>query len=175
MHHVTARSIAEERIFRDSGDYATGISILAELVREGLVVCHQFCFMPTHYHLLGTFFDVSAAVHKLNRRYATRFNKRYGRHLIQLPRHIALNPKNYETWPFGSYPGLIGLREAFSFVDPTPILETFGSAAAFRAYVDEGREVEDTNLVPASPVTRFDSRGPVLGCRSEPGGSLRTP
>ena len=62
--------------------------------------------------------------------------------MIQLPRYIALNPKNYETWPFGSYPGLIGLRESFSFVDPAPILETFGSVAAFRAYVDEGREVE---------------------------------
>ena len=63
MHHVTARSITEERIFRDSGDFATGIRILAELVDDGFVVCHQFCFMPTHYHLLGTFVDVSAAIH----------------------------------------------------------------------------------------------------------------
>ena len=87
MHHVTARSIAEERIFRDSGDYATGIRILAELVDEGLVVCHQFCFMPTHYHVLGTLVDVSAAIHKLKRRYATRFNKRYGRrgHVFDSP------------------------------------------------------------------------------------------
>ncbi|HEX4526310.1 MAG TPA: transposase [Gaiellaceae bacterium] len=160
MHHVTARSIAEEHIFRDSGDYATAIRILAELVDEGLLVCHQFCFMPTHYHVFGTFVDVSTAMHRLNRRYATRFNQRYRRrghvfdspftrlkieteaHLIQLPRYIALNPKNHETWPFSSYPGLIGMREPFSFVDPSPILEMFGSAAAFRAYVNEGREAE---------------------------------
>jgi len=81
-----------------------------------------FCFMPTHYHVLGTFPDVSAAIHKLNRRYATRFNKRYGRrghvfdspfsrleieteaHLIQLPRYIALTQAP-ESWPCGSYPG----------------------------------------------------------------------
>ncbi len=174
MHHVTARSIAEERIFKDSGDYATGIRILAELVDDGLLVCHEFCFMPTHYHVFGTFLDVSTAIHKLNRRYATRFNKRYGRrghvfdspfsrreirteaHLLQLARYIALNPKNPETWSFSSYPGLIGMREPFSFVDPSPILEAFGSAAAFRAYVDEGRTAEDTNLVPASPATRFE-------------------
>jgi REP element-mobilizing transposase RayT len=176
MHHVTARSIAEEHIFKDSGDYATGIRILAELVDEGLVICHQFCFMPTHYHVFGTFPDVSTAIHKLNRRYATRFNRRYGRrghvfdspftrleieteaHLFWLPRYIALNPKNCDTWPFSSYPGLIGMREPFSFVDPTPILETFGSVSAFRTYVDEGREAEDTNLVPASPATRFAVR-----------------
>jgi putative transposase len=174
MHHVTSRSIAEEHIFRDAGDYATGIRILAELVKDGLLVCHQFCFMPTHYHVFGTFTSVSNAIHKLNRRYATRFNKRYQRrghvfdspftrieveteaHLVQLPRYIALNPREYQTWPYSSYPGTVGLREPFSFVDPTPIIETFGSAAAFRAYVDEGRAAEDANLVPASPATRFD-------------------
>jgi hypothetical protein len=173
MHHVTTRSIAEEHIFKDSGDYATGIGLLAELVHEGLLVCHQFCFMPTHYHVYGTFIDVSTAIHKLNRRYAILFNKRYGRrghvfdspfsrveveseaHSIRLPRYIALNPENYETWPYASYPGLIGTREPFSFVDPTPIIETFGSVEAFRAYVDEGRDAQDTNLVPASPATRF--------------------
>jgi hypothetical protein len=77
-------------------------------------------------------------------------------HLVQLPRYIALNPREYETWPYSSYPGMIGLREPFSFVDPTPIIETFGSVAAFRAYVDEGRAAEDANLVPASPATRFE-------------------
>jgi hypothetical protein len=28
------------------------------LVDEGVAVCHAFCFMPTHYHVLGTFDDV---------------------------------------------------------------------------------------------------------------------
>ena len=176
MHHVTARSIAEEHIFKDSGDYATGIRILAELVDEGLLICHQFCFMPTHYHVFGTFPDVSTAIHKLNRRYATRFNKRYGRrghvfdspfsrleieteaHLIQLTRYIALNPNNHETWPFSSYPGLIGMREPFSFVDPTR--SSRRSEALLRsAPMSRRSRAEDTNLVPASPGTRFAARG----------------
>jgi hypothetical protein len=178
MHHVTARSIAEERIFKDSGDYATGIGILAELVADGLLVCHQFCFMPTHYHVYGTFSNVSNTIHKLNRRYAIRFNKRYGRrghvfdspfsrveveseaHQVRLPRYIALNPPNHETWPFGSYPGLIVRLPPFEFVDPTPILEAFETVEAFRSYVDEGRAAQDANLVPASPATRFSRSSP---------------
>jgi len=159
MHHLTARSIAEEHIFRGPGDYVTGIGILAGLVADGLLVCHQFCLMPTHYHVFGTFTDLSGAIHKLNRRYAVHFNRRHQRrgrvfdspasrteitidaHLHELPRYIALNPANPENWPYSSYPGLIGTREPFSFVDPTPIIDTFGSVEAFRRYVDEGRQL----------------------------------
>ena len=155
MHHVTARSVAEEHIFKDAGDYRTAIHILAGVVRAGLLRCHAFCFMPTHYHLLGTFGDLTAAIHKLNRRYAVAFNRRYKRrghvfdspfsrteirtenHELEAPRYIALNPPNHESWPYSSYPGLIGTGPGFSFVDPAPIIEAFGSVAAFKAYVDE--------------------------------------
>ena len=87
-------------------------------------------------------------------------------HLVQLPRYIALNPREYETWPYSSYPGMIGLREPFSSVDPGPIIETSGSVAAFKAYVDEGRAAEDANLVPASPATRFG--GTTTGSKARP-------
>lgn len=161
MDHVTARSIAEEHIFRDSGDYTVAISILAELVSSGLLVCHSFCFMPTHYHLYGSFSDVSDATHKLNRRYAVAFNRRYKRrghvfdspfsrtpveseeHARNLTRYIALNPPVPEDWPYSSYPGLIGTGRGFDFVDPWPILEAFGSVEAFREQVDEGRAARD--------------------------------
>jgi len=166
MHHVPARSIAGERIFKDAGDYTTAIGILARVVADGLVVCHAFCFMPTHYHLYGTFPDVSKAIHTLNRRYAVSFNRRYGRrgHVFDSPfsrkpvehewqarrlaRYIALNPADPEGWSYASYPGLIGTRPAFSFVDPAPILESFGSIGNFRDFVDEGRRAEDVNPVP---------------------------
>jgi hypothetical protein len=120
--------------------------------------------MPTHYHLWATFRDVSTAIHKLNRRYAVAFNKRHRRrgHVFDSPfsrkpiehewqarnvaRYIALNPPDHERWPYASYPGLIGTRRAFSFVDPSPILEAFGSIEAFRDFVDE--RAEDVNPVP---------------------------
>ena len=164
MHHVTTRSIAEELVFREGWDYATGIRILAELVGSGELACHAFCSMPTHFHVLGTFGDVSRAIHKLNRRYAVAFNRRYRRrgHVFDSPfsrteitselqfrrtaRYIALNPPDHETWSYASYPGQVGLRAPFSFVDSGPILEGFGSVAAFRAFVDEGREATDLQL-----------------------------
>jgi REP-associated tyrosine transposase len=154
MHHVAARSIAEEHIFKDSGDYATGIGILADLVGRGLVCCHAFCFMPTHYHLYARFTDVSRLIHELNRRYAVAFNRRYRRrgHVFDSPfirkpveqerqgrelaRYIALNPPNHERWRYASYPGVIGTQPAYAFVDSAPILKTFGSAEGFREFVN---------------------------------------
>ncbi len=155
MHHLMARSVAEEVIFRDGGDYATGVGILAGVIRDGLASCHAFCFMPTHYHLLGELADVSAVAHKLNRRYAVAFNRRYRRHgpvfdghtavavrserhFLNLARHLALNPDRYDTWPYSSYPGLIGIRTPFSFVDPAPLVGAFGSIDELRRFVDEG-------------------------------------
>jgi len=81
LFHVTARSIAEEHIFRDDRDYHAGVQILAELVTERFLVCHDFCFMPTHYHLFGSFEEemLTPTIHRLNRRYARGFNRRHGR------------------------------------------------------------------------------------------------
>jgi len=43
---------------------------------------------------------------------------------------------------------LLSVFAAFSFVDPAPILESFGSIGNFRDFVDEGRRAEDVNPVP---------------------------
>src|SRR4051812_28462787 len=165
MHHVAARSIAEEAIFRDGGDYATGIRILAGLVRSRHLQCHAFCFMPTHYHVLGTFEDVSTAIHRLNRAYAVAYNGRYRRrgHVFDSPfsrtpiesarqarntvAYIALNPEDPEAWPYSSYVGAIGLRDAYSFVDPALTLELFGTTGTFRDFVELRRERKDMNSV----------------------------
>ena len=121
LYHVAARSNAEERIFCDDRDYHAGIQILGELVGAGYLVCHQFCFMPTHYHLLATFEEdaVSSTVHRLNRRYASGFNRRHRRrgrvfdgpfaavavddeaHHVWLSRYIAENPPR-RPWPYSS-------------------------------------------------------------------------
>jgi hypothetical protein len=66
-------------------------------------------------------------------------------HCQYLPCYIALNPPNHEWWPYSSYPGLIGNRTPFSFVDPTPIIEEFGSVTLFRQVVDEMRTAKDND------------------------------
>ena len=163
MHHVTARSNAEEHIFKDTGDFVTGVTLLGKFVAEGHAVCHAFCFMPTHYHLLGTFENATKFVHAFDR--AVAFNRRYKRrghvfdsppsltpiesesHLRRVMRYIALNPPEPERWPYASYPGLIGVSPPFAFVDPSATLELIGSVDDFRRYVDEGREAKDLNQV----------------------------
>jgi putative transposase len=137
LFHVTARSIAEEHIFRDDRDYLHGIQLLAELVRERFFVCHDFCFMPTHYHLFGSFEEemLSPTIHRLNRRYARAFNRRHGRrghvfdspyrsvevvteaHAFHLPAYLAENPPT-RPWPWSSFDA------EFSFVERLPWLVT---------------------------------------------------
>ena len=137
LFHVTARSIAEEHIFQDDRDYHAGVQILAELSAEGFCICHGFCLMPTHYHLLGSFEEgmLKRSIHRLNRRYAVGFNRRHRRrghvfdspyrsvlvdevrHAEWVPDYIAENPSR-RPWPWSSYDC------EFSFVRPLPWLET---------------------------------------------------
>jgi REP element-mobilizing transposase RayT len=137
--HVTARSINHEHIFRDDGDYIAGITIVASLVAEGFLDCHGFCFMPTHYHLIGSFQDgmLTPAIRRLHRRYSSDFNRKHGRHghvfnspfrsieitresyADYLPIYITENPP-WHPWPWSSY------DTEFSFVVPLPWDEEFG-------------------------------------------------
>jgi putative transposase len=133
IFHVTTRSIAEEHIFRDDRDYLAGVQLVGELSRDGLIVCHGFCLMPSHYHLLASFDEgmLKRAIHCLNRRYATGFNRRHNRrgHVFDSPyasveiieeahaewidTYIAENPPR-RPWAWSSY------DTPFSFVQPPP-------------------------------------------------------
>jgi REP element-mobilizing transposase RayT len=133
LFHVTTRSIAEEHIFRDDRDYLAGVQILADLTAKEFFVCHGFCLMPTHYHLLAWFEEnmLKTAIHRLNRRYAVGFNRRHSRrghvfdspytsvevedeqHAERLDEYIAENPPT-RPWPWSSY------DTEYSFVRPLP-------------------------------------------------------
>jgi hypothetical protein len=162
LFHVTARSIAEERIFPSTEDCLDGIGELAALVREDRLVCHQFCLMPTHYHLLVSFRAdaLVSCVQRFNRRYAGRFNRRHGRrghvfdspyaavpvldddHLFNVVPYIARNPVDYRGHPWSSYAGSAGLREPFSFVDDAFLVAAYGSRERLRSAVEAWDPVE---------------------------------
>jgi len=167
LFHVTCRSIAGEHVFKTTDDFLDGIQILDWLVARRLLRCHDFCLMPTHYHLFASFEEglLTTAIHHLNRRYAVNFNHRHARrghvfdspyrsievtderHLLVLPAYFAHNPPNL-TWPWNAYGGTVGMRQPFGFVDPTPLVETFGSVARLRAFVEAWQPTErDLNLV----------------------------
>jgi REP element-mobilizing transposase RayT len=79
--HVTTRGVARQRVYRD-GDDARGF--LKEL-EEAMLRCqlhgHAYCLMPNHYHLVVECARdlLSRALHRVNGRYAERFNRKYGR------------------------------------------------------------------------------------------------
>lgn len=87
VFHVTGRGVARGVIFRDGIDYADFERQLFSVREEYLWKLHAYCLLPNHYHLIieTTRRDLSAGMHKLNGRYARRFNERYDRsgHVFQ--------------------------------------------------------------------------------------------
>ncbi len=80
-HHVMGRGIAKRTIFECREDFRYFQSLLARVMRRGLLEVHLFALLQTHFHLLvrspvGT---LSQAMGDVLRRYARWFNRRRGR------------------------------------------------------------------------------------------------
>jgi REP element-mobilizing transposase RayT len=79
--HVTARAVGGDALFRDDVDRR---DFIEQLTRNTLAfhwVCHAYCLMTTHYHLLleTSRESMSQGMHRLNGLYAQRFNARHNR------------------------------------------------------------------------------------------------
>jgi REP element-mobilizing transposase RayT len=87
IYHVTGRGVARTAIFRDQVDYEEFRNHLSRVCDRHGWTMHAYCLMPNHYHLIvqATREDLSRGMHRLNGRYAQRFNRRYDRcgHLFQ--------------------------------------------------------------------------------------------
>jgi len=112
IYHITARGNAQESIFHDGVDREAFLSILGETVARCGWLCHAYCLMNNHYHLLVETPDgnLSHGMRQLNGVYTQRFNRRHGRvghvlqgrfkaivverdaYLLELARYIVLNP-----------------------------------------------------------------------------------
>lgn len=146
VYHVTARSIAEERIFRVTADFVEFVTLLGAAARA--FTCHAFCVMPTHYHVLGTYPDGGPrpTTYRLNRSYAIAFNRRHARrghvfdspyasvpvlrdeHLKWLVPYIAQNPPAPQAWQWSSF------VRSYSFVDDRLLVEAFRGRDAMLDY-----------------------------------------
>jgi REP element-mobilizing transposase RayT len=87
IYHVTARGNARRPIFEDDDDCARFLVVLASTVSRHRVVCHAYCLMGNHYHLLVQTPEpnLSVAMRHLNGVYTQRFNRRHERcgHVLQ--------------------------------------------------------------------------------------------
>lgn len=87
IYHVTARGNDRRPIFEDDDDRARFLTVLASIVARYHVLCHAYCLMGNHYHLLleTPEANLSLAMRQLNGVYTQRFNRRHERcgHLLQ--------------------------------------------------------------------------------------------
>lgn len=135
LYHVTSRGNARQRIFLDDRDNGRFLDLLGKTVERFHWVCHAFCLMVNHYHLMieTPEANLSEGMHYLNAGFCQAYNKRHatvghlfqGRfkaivvdresYLLELSRYVVLNPVRAgmvprpEDWPWSSYRLTAGL------------------------------------------------------------------
>ena len=151
VYHVTSRGNAKQAIFIDDGDRGRFLDVLSMVVERFHWVCHAYCLMENHYHLLieTPSGNLSRGMRELNGVYTQGFNQRYRRvghlfqgrykailveknnHLLSLCRYVVLNPvrvgliKRPEQWRWSNYKATIGLMKRPSFLTDDWILSQF--------------------------------------------------
>jgi len=171
-YHITSRGNAAQSIFLAECDREDFLDVLAATIIRFGWACHAYCLMPDHYHLAieTPQANLSGGMRYLNWTYTQAFNRRYlrsghllegryeailvekGPHLLDVARHVVLNPvraemaRSAKDWPWSSYRATAGLAEAPSYLTTDWILSQFGNtpsraAALYRDYVKRGRKV----------------------------------
>ncbi len=154
LYHLTARGNAGRAIFLDDDDRLRFLDTLAEVVDRFGWICHGYCLMTDHYHLLVETPqpNLSRGMQQLNGVYTQAFNRRHrlgghvlqGRfksvivekesYLLELARYVVLNPvraklvRRPRRWPWSSYRATAGQAATPDFLTVDWILAQFGEA-----------------------------------------------
>jgi putative transposase len=162
LYHITSRGNAGAKIFQTDSDRRQFLDVLSRVVSRFGWICHAYCLMSNHYHLLieTPSANLSQGMQLLNGVYTQRFNrasKRSGHvfqgrfkailvekesHLLELARYIVLNPvraraaQSARAWSWSSYRATAGLVDVPEFLTVDWVLSQFGAkrASATRAY-----------------------------------------
>ena len=162
VYHVTSRGNAREDIFLDNRDRSRFLEMLGDVVARYGWICHAYCLMTNHYHLLieTPEANLSRGMHLLNGVYTQWFNRRHKRvghllqgrfkailvekesHLLELARYIVLNPvrakmvRSVRDWPWDSYRATSGQSDVPEFLTVDWVLSQFDPerTRAVRAY-----------------------------------------
>jgi len=134
LYHVTSRGDRRENIYDDDEDRIKFLSIFESVIKRFNWLCHAYCLMDNHYHLLIQTPDanLSQGMRQLNGVYTQSYNRKHqimghlfqGRYkaihvdedayLLELSRYIVLNPvkanmvEQPEDWRWSSYQSMIG-------------------------------------------------------------------
>jgi putative transposase len=164
LYHVTSRGNARAPIFFDDADRRLFLLCLGEVVGAHRWLCHAYCLMTNHYHLVVETpeANLSRGMRRLNGQYSQSFNRRHDRvghllqgrftgilveresHLLELARYVVLNPlragmvAQAEDYAWSSLRATAGLSAAPSWLTPGPLLARFGSRSRYLEFVREG-------------------------------------
>jgi len=144
VYHITNRGNDKKAVFKDDQDRETFLKILAFVNKRYHWLCHAYCLMDNHYHLLIETPDgnLSLGMRQLNGVYTQAQNKRHNKtghlfqgrykaiviqkdsHLLEVCRYVVLNPVRAhmveipEAWKWSSYRATAGAES------PHPCLTT---------------------------------------------------
>jgi len=153
LYHVTSRGNAQADIYLGDSDRELFLATLAGTISRFGWLCHAYCLMSNHYHLLietpGA--NLALGMRQLNGVYTQRFNRSHDRvghlfqgrykailverdaYLLELCRYVVLNPvranmvKDIRQWPWSSYPAMIGASACPSWLSINWLLSQFGN------------------------------------------------
>jgi REP element-mobilizing transposase RayT len=152
LYHVTSRGDRRENIYEDDGDRSSFLDILGEVCGRFNWICHAYCLMSNHYHLLIETPDanLSKGMRQLNGVYTQSFNRTHNRvghvfqgrykaiiadadsYLMELARYVVLNPVRAkmveapDEWPWSSYQAMTGQAASPSWLEVDGLLSYFG-------------------------------------------------
>ncbi|NWG75031.1 MAG: transposase [Rubrivivax sp.] len=153
VYHITSRGNARKKIYSDDQDRENFLGVLGEVVRKYHWLCHAYCLMDNHYHLLVDTPDanLSIGMRQLNGVYTQLYSRRHRRpghifqgrykailvdkdnYLLELSRYVVLNPvrarcaKLPEHWKWGSYAATAGLKKVPEYLSVDWIHGVFGT------------------------------------------------
>lgn len=151
VYHITNRGNDKKAVFKDDQDRETFLKILAFVNKRYHWLCHAYCLMGNHYHLMietpeG---NLSLGMRQLNGVYTQARNKRYNKtghlfqgrykailiqkdtHLLEVCRYVVLNPvrarmvENPEDWRWSSYRATGGKETALPCLTTDWVLGQF--------------------------------------------------
>jgi putative transposase len=156
LYHVTSRGNERKAIFKHDRDRKLFLDTLAQVNKRFNWVCHAYCLMDNHYHLVIETPDgnLSKGMRHLNGMYTQAYNKRYGRvghlfqgrfkgilvqkdsHLLEVCRYVVLNPVRAKSsshprlYKWSSYQATSGMAQAHPCLTADEILGHFGQRRA---------------------------------------------
>ncbi len=156
LYHVTSRGDRRESIYEDDVDRLSFLQLLGQVVEEWNWICHAYCLMTNHYHLLIETPDgnLSKGMRHLNGVYTQASNRRHNRsghlfqgrykailvnadaYLLELTRYSVLNPvragmaKMPDEWKWSSFRAMVGEASVPDWLAVDGLLTQFASKRA---------------------------------------------